>query len=115
MKIWLDDVRIPPDESWAWAKDADIAMLWLDVFDAGPDDPAVGVSVISFDHDLGDERHSPEWTGYTVISFLEKKVAMEPKYVAPEIRIHTANSSARGKMELAKEKIEQLMRKKISA
>lgn len=114
MKIWLDDTRLPPDSSWSWAKNAETALLWLDVFDGGPADDFLGVSLISFDHDLGDTKHDPEWTGYTVITHLEEKVAEEPEYVAPEIRIHTANSSARRKMELAKEKIEQLMREKIS-
>ena len=45
MKLWLDDIREPPDERWVWAKtveDAQLAMETLDVREA------------SLDNDLGD-------------------------------------------------------------
>lgn len=44
MKVWLDDVREPPDDSWTWAKSSNeaIALLkWRPVVE------------ISLDHDLG--------------------------------------------------------------
>tara|TARA_R110000782_G_scaffold23881_8_gene62037 strand:- start:863 stop:1084 length:222 start_codon:yes stop_codon:yes gene_type:complete len=55
------------------------------------------VTHISLDHDLGlDERG----TGYDVLIWIEDAVATKG-FVPPAIQIHTANSSARQKMEAA--------------
>ena len=43
MKLWIDDIRVPPDECWHWAKSSKEA---LDVL-------GCDVCEISFDHDLG--------------------------------------------------------------
>jgi hypothetical protein len=44
IKLWHDDVREPPDDSWLWARDNADAMVVLGAFD---------VDVLSMDHDLG--------------------------------------------------------------
>lgn len=44
MKVWLDDVRTPPDDTWQWAKTSDEAIAFLRY---------ESVSIISLDHDLG--------------------------------------------------------------
>jgi len=49
MKLWIDDIRTPPDGSWHWAKTSHDALL---VLKTGM------VSIISFDHDLGGEDTS---------------------------------------------------------
>lgn len=46
MKLWIDDLRTPPDSSWTWAKTLEEAMAHVT---AVPHD----VTEISFDHDLG--------------------------------------------------------------
>ncbi|WP_423252381.1 cyclic-phosphate processing receiver domain-containing protein [Vibrio vulnificus] len=50
---------------------------------------------ISLDHDLGDDAHG---TGYDVVLWIEEAVATQD-FQPPVIRVHSANSSARQKME----------------
>ena len=87
MKVFLDDERDTPD-GWMrtyWPEEV-IALLMTGE-----------VTELSLDHDLGDDDHG---TGYTVLLWLEEQVAvhgMSP----PLIHVHSANSSARQKMEAA--------------
>lgn len=87
MKVFLDDERVTP-EGWTrafWPEEV-IALL-----------KTGEVTELSLDHDLGDDEHG---TGYTVLLWLEEQVAvhgMQP----PLLRVHSANSSARLKMEAA--------------
>lgn len=91
MKVYLDDERDTP-EGW-------VRVYW-------PDE-AIGllkggdVTEISLDHDLGDDERG---TGYDVLLWIEEQVALHG-YQAPAIRVHSANSSARQKMEAAIEAI----------
>ena len=57
IKLWLDDIRTPPDDSWTWAKTYDEALEYI---------TKNVVSEISFDHDLGAEQ-----TGYSVAKAIE--------------------------------------------
>jgi hypothetical protein len=86
MKVFLDDERETP-AGWTrvfWPEEA-IALL------------ATGqVTEISLDHDLGDDSHG---TGYDVILWIEEAVYTSD-FVPPEIRVHSANPSARRRMEL---------------
>lgn len=85
IRVYLDDERIPP-EGWTlvrWPQEA-IALL-----ERG------GVDEISLDHDLGDDRRG---TGYDVVLWVERAVA-ERGFVPPQMLVHSANSSARMKME----------------
>ena len=51
MKIWVDDIRTPPDDSWVWCQTSQQAIGVLTAHKLfGP-----GVSVMSLDHDLGDD------------------------------------------------------------
>jgi hypothetical protein len=59
---------------------------------------------ISLDHDLGDDARG---TGYDVILWMERAVAMEG-FKPPRIRVHSANASARIKMEAGVEAIDRL-------
>ena len=60
MKIWLDDIRTPPDWSWKWLKTAEDAIDWFrlnhDVWD---------VEILSLDNDLG-EGLDDGYKGYKV-------------------------------------------------
>ena len=59
------------------------------------------VGEISLDHDLGEDENG---TGYDVILWIEEKVFLE-NFNYPRIHIHTANVSAREKMEKGIRKI----------
>jgi hypothetical protein len=85
--LWVDDER-PAPQGWLRALTSTEA---IGILERG------GVSRVSLDHDLGDDAAG---TGYDVLLWIERKVFEEDDYVAPEIRVHTANSSARTKMEL---------------
>jgi hypothetical protein len=49
MKIWVDDIRTPPNESWYWAKDSEAALGILKLMKAIDEVP----DAMSLDHDLG--------------------------------------------------------------
>jgi len=94
MKVYLDDERATPDG-------------WMRVF--WPDEAIAflekgGVTEISLDHDLGDDERG---TGYDVLLWIEEAVALRG-FKPPEMRVHSANSSARLKMEQAISTIERL-------
>ncbi len=59
---------------------------------------------ISLDHDLGDDAHG---TGYDVVLWIEEAVAIQD-FQPPVIRVHSANSSARQKMESGISNIKRL-------
>ncbi|WP_025128591.1 cyclic-phosphate processing receiver domain-containing protein [Pseudomonas sp. PH1b] len=85
VKVFLDDVRIAP-KGWIhvfWPNEA------IELLQIG------NVEEISLDHDLGDDARG---TGYDVILWIEEAVALEG-FVAPKILVHSANISARLKME----------------
>lgn len=98
MKVFLDDERSAP-KGWILVKTAEDALSLLAMR---------GVSEISLDHDLGGIRNY-ESTGYTVLLWIERMVALDKTYIPPKIYIHTANSSARVKMELGVKSIERLV------
>lgn len=85
MKVYLDDERETP-AGWVrvyWPDEA------IDLLKQGI------VEAISLDHDLGDDQRG---TGYDVILWIEEAVAMHG-FKPPEIKIHSANASAREKMQ----------------
>ena len=87
VKLWLDDERDPPDESWVWVDNAKSAIAMLNTLD---------VTEISLDHDLGDENIFGN--GYHVLCEIERLVFTDDEYKVPDITIHTANPSAKEKM-----------------
>ena len=96
MKVYLDDERNTPD-GWVrtyWPEEA-IALL-----------KTGAVTEISLDHDLGDDAHG---TGYSVLLWLEEQVAVHGM-VPPIMHVHSANASARQKMEAAIATINRLAR-----
>lgn len=93
MKVWLDDLRPAPD-GWLRVKTVNHAINLLQTNK---------VTEISLDHDLG---YADKKTGYDVMLWIEEQV-IKNNFTAPKIRIHTANSSAREKMKLARQSIEK--------
>ncbi|HAU4895364.1 TPA: hypothetical protein F3L08_16210 [Aeromonas hydrophila] len=86
MKLYLDDERETP-AGWIRVFWPDEAIAWL---------KTEMVTEISLDHDLGDDGRG---TGYDVILWMENEV-MTKYFIPPKIHIHSANVSARRKMEL---------------
>ncbi len=86
MKVFLDDERATP-EGWTrvWWPDEAIALL-----------KTGKVEEISLDHDLGDDERG---TGYDVVLWIEEAVATQG-FKPPRMTVHSANSSARQKMEM---------------
>jgi len=85
MKVYLDDERATP-VGWKrvyWPEEA-IALL-----------KTGEVTEISLDHDLGDDDKG---TGYDVVLWIEEQV-FNNGFIPPRMKVHSANSSARQKME----------------
>lgn len=89
VKIYLDDERDPP-AGWILVKTPKEAISMI---------KRGNVTDISLDHDLGDDEKIG--TGYDVLTWIEKKVFTDKTFKLPDIKIHTANPSARKRMELA--------------
>lgn len=86
MRIFLDDERVTPP-GWVRTYWPDEAIKLLDKGD---------VTEISLDHDLGDDTRG---TGYDVIVWIEEAVITRG-FIPPIIKVHSANSSAKVKMQL---------------
>ena len=76
VKLWIDDIRVPPDDSWYWVKTAKDAIKVIEQCD---------VRVISFDHDLGSDEDATE-----VVKALEYR-AYQGIGSPPEWFVHSAN------------------------
>jgi hypothetical protein len=94
VKLYLDDER-PAPQGWIlvrWPSEA------ISLLESGE------MTDLSLDHDLGDDERG---TGYDVILWIEEAVATR-RFSPPRIAVHSANSSARQKMELGIESIRRL-------
>lgn len=100
MRLWLDDVRVPPvdrDGAWTWAKTADEAIAYLKTGQ---------VVEASLDHDLAEDHYpwapeqqkpgytSPAKTGLDVVRFILDNPQFAPSY----IHIHSMNPVGRHNM-----------------
>jgi len=93
MKVYLDDERETP-KGWLrvyWPEEA------IELLQTGE------VVEISLDHDLGNDERG---TGYDVVLWIEEAV-ITAGFKPPKIMVHSANSSAREKMELGIENIKK--------
>jgi len=93
MKVYLDDERMTP-QGW-------VRTFWPDeviaLLETGE------VQELSLDHDLGDDERG---TGYDVVLWIEEAV-MTRGFKPPKIMVHSANSSARIKMQAGIDAIER--------
>tara|TARA_R110002126_G_scaffold15857_6_gene64409 strand:- start:716 stop:1021 length:306 start_codon:yes stop_codon:yes gene_type:complete len=101
MKVYLDDERTPP-VGWALARWPDEVVALLQTGQ---------VTDLSLDHDLGDDARG---TGYDVVLWIEQAVATRA-FVPPRISVHSANSSARLKMEAGIKAIQRLAGRESSS
>jgi hypothetical protein len=90
VKLWLDDFRPPPDETWLWVKTAPDAVKVL---------KTRKVEQISLDYDVlwAPGGSSVDWenkrTGMAVVLFMERKGIWPP-----EIRIHSKSVGGAARM-----------------
>lgn len=86
MKIWLDDIRTPPDESWTWCKSAqEFEKTFVHHFHE--------IFEISFDHDLAsfNSLTGDEITGYHCLCMVEKFARHNIDWTIPKMHVHSAN------------------------
>jgi NAD+-processing family protein with receiver domain len=86
VKVFLDDIRNPPDDSWIVVRNYSDCISLLQTGK---------VTVLSLDHDLGADE-----TGYDVAKWIEEKVFLY-SFNPPEITIHSANPVGRSNIEAA--------------
>lgn len=93
IRVYLDDERTTP---LGWTR-----TYWpdetIELLKQG------NVEILSLDHDLGDDKRG---TGYDVILWIEEQVFLH-EFSPPKILVHSANTSARTKMELGIKAIER--------
>ena len=93
MKVYLDDERVAP-EGWRQVRWPDEV---IELLKSG------NVTDLSLDHDLGDDERG---TGYHVVLWLEEAVVTRG-FKPPRVTVHSANPSARVKMEAGIRSIER--------
>jgi hypothetical protein len=101
MKVWLDDVREPPDSSWVWTKNVSETVLLLQTRT---------VDEMSLDHDLGDE--SVVGKGYDVVRWIEEFAFNDDTYAPPIINIHSANPVGIANMAIGIRSIHNIVKKR---
>lgn len=101
MKLWHDDIRRPPDNSWVWARTNKAARYWLQNYRC---------IEISLDHDLGLEDEDPdaegaiygrgrsEETGLDLVDYM-----IQSETVPPRVTIHSWNPPGAQRMEMTLE------------
>lgn len=90
VNLYLDDLRRPP-RNWFIVDNVHDAIFVIKNFNT--------IEMISLDHDLGDDKNIG--TGYDVLLYVEQAVFDGAIKNVPKILIHTANISAKEKMERA--------------
>ena len=84
VKIWLDDIRRPPDEGWLWCRSVDEAISAIVFFEDELICYPSRLEVISLDHDLGD--YAPfGGDGIKLMDWLAERNTLYP------VRFHTRN------------------------
>jgi hypothetical protein len=95
MKLFIDDLRSPPDSSWHVVKTAEEAMEFI---------TKNKVDEISFDHDLGDPD---ALTGYDVAKWLEEQVYTDQLEAPKKMYVHSANPVGAKRIKQAIQSIER--------
>ena len=102
MKIFIDDVRFPPDSSWLLVKDVASAMKCIK-------HNLNEVTLISFDHDLGEDVNQIPTTTIPIATYLEELAynGQYPKQL--KLQIHSANPVGRKNLELIFKSIQRFI------
>jgi hypothetical protein len=80
LRLWIDDVREPPDDTWEWVTTSEAAIATLDFF-SSPGMLWCPREIISFDHDLGGD----DTTRPVVLWMIEHGVRFD------NYRVHSSN------------------------
>ena len=92
MRLWIDDLRAPPDDTWIWAKSSNEARsLYLDL----------QFIEVSFDHDLGGDD-----TAMPIANMIEE-LAANGEAEPPIWHIHSANPVGRQNLKAALQSAER--------
>lgn len=93
MKIWVDDIRTPPGDTWVWCKSSQETIRYLVnakiAVAKGWVEKNKAIDVMSLDHDLGGE----DTTRYIVLW------CCNHDFWPVEVRVHTANPVGRDWLE----------------
>ena len=81
IKLWIDDIRTPPDETWDWVTTSDAAIAFMKMWKDDGLSSYYTFDEVSFDHDLGGDDTSRA----VVIWMIENNVRFN-KY-----NVHSAN------------------------
>ena len=100
MKIWLDDVRPPPD-GWTWAKSP--SSFWAEMAIAETAD--IEITAISFDNDLGDGKTEGWELVNSLLKILQRGVV---RPLNAELSCHSMNPVAKARIEATLEDIRNL-------
>ena len=85
MKLWIDDWREPPDDTWVWVTNSDQAVAKLMSGD---------VVEVSFDNDLG----LSSLEGWRILDWLELEIENGNVPMPTEMRVHSYNPVACDRM-----------------
>lgn len=98
-KLFLDDLRIPPDDTWEVVRNYQEFIYWIET-NGLP-------GIISFDHDLGEDKSGFDgikWLCEFILNENEKrnqsKESELEKQDLPQIRVHSANPVGKENIEL---------------
>ena len=83
-KLFVDDVRERPDDTWDLAPSFHVAILDLEVFD---------YDEVSLDHDLASFYGTREMTGRDILNWLIAR-KIEGKHTPRIVKVHSANPAA---------------------
>jgi hypothetical protein len=86
MKIWVDDIRTPPDPTWRWCKSSMQTIITLTNYKIlVSQGRAQNIEVMSLDHDLGMVGDTDDTSRYIVLWMCNHD------FWPDEVRIHSAN------------------------
>lgn len=96
MKLWHDDIRKPPDDSWTWVRTNDDAMTLLEY---------PGAEAISLDHDLGFDQADPDAPNAHLLRGQSEKTGLDlvdwmirTDRVPPKVTVHSWNPAGAQRM-----------------
>ena len=90
MKIWLDDVRCPPNHDWVWVVSVNDAKRWIDYYETDLK-PNGETLELSLDHDLGEYAYDGG-DGIKLMDWLAERGTTYP------VELHTMNPVGRDNM-----------------
>ena len=89
-KIWVDDIRYPPNTDWIWVKSVNQAKILIEILENTDSE-----MLISLDHDAGDYG-PPDYI--ELLKWLEEKQYCENWHINGVFKIHSQNVVGRMNM-----------------